>query len=94
MNTKKNTRFAITSSSLYTARHFDTLTLSSVAGIAVGDFLTGSISGATGFVHDIGGSVVRLKQVSGSFNSNELIKSVAKDIAVIMLLFVSKFLHL
>lgn len=54
---------------------FDKLTLSSVAGIAVGDFLTGSISGATGFVHDIGGSVVRLKQVSGSFNSNELIKS-------------------
>lgn len=54
---------------------FDKLTLSSVAGISAGDFITGSVSGATGFVHDIVGSVVRLKQVSGSFNSNELIKS-------------------
>lgn len=54
---------------------YEKLTLSSVTGVTAGDLLTGETSGASGFVQSISGSVVTLRQVSGSFVQSEVISS-------------------
>lgn len=56
---------------------FEGLTLSAVTGIAVGDFIVGNSTGATGFVHSVNSSLklIKLKQVTGTFTSGEGISS-------------------
>ena len=51
------------------------LTLSSANNIASGDFITGSLSGATAFVDDVSGSTLTLRQVTGTFLISDSILS-------------------
>lgn len=49
---------------------YETLTVSDVADFATGDFVTGSVSGATAFADNVNGgdpSTIRLRQISGTF---------------------------
>lgn len=62
---------------------YEGLTLSGVGGIAVGDFITGASSGATGYVDSVNATpkLVNLKQITGTFVSGESIISSNADLA-------------
>jgi hypothetical protein len=50
---------------------FETLTLLGTTNISIGDYVTGSTSGASAFVDSVVGQDIKLKQVTGTFISGE-----------------------
>jgi hypothetical protein len=65
----------VTNVSIYTK-----ITLSTVShGIVIGDFIGGVLSGAVGVVDSVNGSIITLRQVTGTFTSSEPISNSRLD---------------